>query len=36
MDKFSHMRFEPSGFTKNPRYSDGEVDYGLHLPLAGE
>src|SRR5260370_6962141 len=29
VDKFSHMRFEPSGFTKNPQipYAKSIVDY---------
>ena len=35
VDKFSHVRFEPSGWTGNPAGSVREVDHGLHLPLAG-
>ena len=35
VDKFSHMRFEPSGFTKKPRDPDRQVDHRLHLPLVG-
>ena len=35
VDKFSHVRFEPSGWTGNPADSVREVDHGLHLPLAG-
>ena len=34
VDKFSHTRFEPSGFTNNPRDPDGEVGHRLRLPLA--
>ncbi len=35
VDKFSHVRFEPSGWTGNPHSALREVDHGLHLPLAG-
>ncbi len=35
VDKFSHVRFEPSGWTGNPHGALREVDHGLHLPLAG-
>ena len=35
VDKFSHTRFEPSGFTEQPGDPDREVDHRLHLPLAG-
>ena len=35
VDKFSHVRFEPSGWTGNPQVPVREVDHGLHLPLAG-
>ena len=34
VDKFSHVRFEPSGWTGNAG-TVREVDHGLHLPLAG-
>ena len=34
VDKFSHMRFEPSGFTKNPRDSVRQVDRRLPVPMA--
>jgi hypothetical protein len=34
VDKFSHVRFEPSGMTRNPR-SVREVDRRLHLPVDG-
>ena len=34
-DKFSHTRFEPSGWTNNPEIRYAEVGHGLHLPLAG-
>ena len=33
--KFSHVRFEPSGYTVEPGDPDRQVDRGLHLPLAG-
>ena len=35
VDKFSHVRFEPSGWTGNPAGPVREVDHGLHFPLAG-
>ena len=35
VDKFSHVRFEPSGMTKQPRRPLREVDRRLHLPLDG-
>ncbi len=35
VDKFSHVRFEPSGWTGNPTGAVREVDHGLHFPLAG-
>ena len=35
VDKFSHVRFEPSGWTGNPTDPVRQVDHGLHLPLAG-
>ncbi len=35
VDKFSHVRFEPSGWTGNPHGALRQVDHGLHLPLAG-
>ena len=34
VDKFSHVRFEPSGWTGNPHGSLCEIDHGLHLPMA--
>ena len=34
VDKFSHSRFEPAGFTNNPQIPHRQVDRGLHLPLA--
>ena len=34
VNKFAHVRFEPSGFTGNQRDPDRQVDRGLHLPLA--
>ena len=35
VDKFGHVRFEPSGWTGNPADPLRQVDPGLHLPLAG-
>ena len=35
VDKFSHVRFEPSGWTGNPAGSLREVDHRLYFPLAG-
>ena len=35
VDKFSHVRFEPSGMTKNPDVRVRQVDRRLHLPLDG-
>ena len=35
VDKFSHTRFEPSGFTGNPDIPIAKSIIGLHLPLAG-
>ncbi len=35
VDKFSHVRFEPSGMTRNPGHPVREVDRRLHLPVAG-
>ena len=35
VDKFSHVRFEPSGMTKQPGHPLREVDRRLHLPVAG-
>ena len=35
VEKFSHVRFEPSGFTKNPEIPLREEHHRLHLPLAG-
>ena len=35
VDKFSHVRFEPSGMTKQPRRALRQVDRRLHLPLDG-
>ena len=35
VDKFSHTRFDPQGFTKQPGDPDRQVGDGLHLPLAG-
>jgi ribonucleoside-diphosphate reductase alpha chain len=32
--KLSHMRFEPSGWTGNPRDRFRQVDHGLHRTLA--
>ncbi len=32
--KFTHMRFEPAGFTKNPEIPDGQVARRLRLPVA--
>ena len=34
VDKFSHTRFEPSGFTRQPGDPHRQVDHRLHLPLA--
>ena len=34
VDKFSHVRFEPSGWTGQSAGALCEVDHGLHLPLA--
>ena len=36
VDKFSHVRFEPSGMTRNPGDPLREVDRRLHLPVAGD
>ena len=33
VDKFSHVRFEPSGWTGNSADPLRQVDAGLHLPL---
>jgi ribonucleoside-diphosphate reductase alpha chain len=35
VDKFAHVRFEPSGWTGNQQIPVCEVHHGLHLPLAG-
>ena len=35
VDKFSHVRFEPSGWTGNPHGALREIHHGLHFPLAG-
>ena len=35
VDKFSHVRFEPSGMTQQPGDPLREVDRRLHLPLDG-
>ena len=35
VDKFSHVRFEPSGMTQQPGHPLREVDRRLHLPVAG-
>ena len=35
VDKFSHVRFEPSGMTQEPRRPLRQVDRRLHLPLDG-
>ena len=34
VNKFAHVRFEPAGFTGNPRDPDRQVHDRLHLPLA--
>ena len=34
VDKFSHVRFEPSGMTKKRRHPFRQVDRRLHLPVA--
>jgi ribonucleoside-diphosphate reductase alpha chain len=34
VDKFTHMRFEPAGFTRTPN-PHGQVPRGLHLQMAG-
>ena len=34
VDKFSHVRFEPSGWTGNRDRTVREVHHGLYLPLA--
>ena len=34
VNKFAHVRFEPSGFTGNAEVPIAEVDRGLRLPLA--
>ena len=36
VDKFSHVRFEPSGMTQQPGGALREVDRRLHLPLDGD
>ena len=35
VDKFSHVRFEPSGMTQEPGRPLREVDRRLHLPVDG-
>ena len=35
VDKFSHVRFEPSGLTKNPDIRLAKSIVGLHLPVDG-
>jgi len=35
VDKFAHVRFEPSGWTGNQQIPYAKVHHGLHLPLAG-
>ena len=35
VEKFSHVRFEPSGFTKNSRDPLRQEHHRLHLPVAG-
>jgi ribonucleoside-diphosphate reductase alpha chain len=35
VDKFSHSRFEPSGFTGNPQVPIAKIGGRLHLPLDG-
>ena len=35
VNKFAHVRFEPSGFTGNSRDPDRQVARRLHLPVAG-
>ena len=35
VDKFTHMRFEPSGFTKNPQIPVRQVDRRLPVPMDG-
>ena len=35
VDKFSHVRFEPSGWTGNQQIPYAKSHPGLHLPLAG-
>ncbi len=35
VNKFAHVRFEPSGFTGQPGDPDRQVDRRLHLPVAG-
>ncbi len=34
VDKFAHMRFEPSGFTKNPQIPVRQIDRRLPVPMA--
>ena len=36
VDKFSHVRFEPSGMTREPGDPLREVDRRLHLPVDGD
>ena len=35
VDKFAHVRFEPSGWTGNQQIPVRQVHHGLHFPLAG-
>ena len=35
VDKFSHVRFEPSGWTGNPHGALRQIHHGLHFPLDG-
>ncbi len=35
VDKFSHVRFEPSGWTGNPTGALRQVHHGLYFPLDG-
>ena len=34
VNKFSHVRFEPSGFTKEPRCSICQITNGLYFPFS--
>ena len=36
VNKFAHMRFEPSGWTGEPRHPQRQERSRLHLPLAGD